>query len=118
MLLICCGIAFGIGVIGFGLAPNYLAALLIIVILGFATNGFMVLTSSRSMVISDDSYHGRVQSLMQLAWAGFGIAAAPLGAAAEIIGLRLTIVIMGLATVVVVGLYALSLLSSVVRTTE
>ena len=118
MLLVYCGIAFGIGVIAFGLAPNYLAALLIIVVLGFATNGFMVLTSSRSMVISDDSYHGRVQSLMQLAWAGFGIAAAPLGAAAEIIGLRLTIVIMGVVTVVVVGLYGISRPSTAVQTSE
>ena len=118
MLLVCCGIAFGVGVIGFGLAPNYLAAWLIIVVLGFATNGFMVLTSSRSMVISEDSYHGRVQSLMQLAWAGFGIAAAPLGAAAEIIGLRLTIVIMGVVTVVVVGLYGISRPSTAVQTSE
>ena len=118
MLLVCCGIAFGVGVIAFGLAPNYLAALLIIVVLGFATNGFMVLTSSRSMVISEDSYHGRVQSLMQLAWAGFGIAAAPLGAAAEIIGLRLTIVIMGVVTVVVVGLYGISRPSTAVQTSE
>jgi len=69
-------------------------------------------------VISEPSYHGRVQSLMQLAWAGFGIAAAPLGAAAEIIGLRLTIVIMGVATVVVVGLYGVSLLSTAAQTTE
>ena len=118
MLLVCCGIAFGVGVIAFGLAPNSLAALLIIVVLGFATNCFMVLTSSRSMVISEDSYHGRVQSLMQLAWAGFGIAAAPLGAAAEIIGLRLTIVIMGVVTVVVVGLYGISRSSTAVQTSE
>ena len=69
------------------------------------SNGFMVLTSSRSLAISEPSHHGRVQSLMQLAFAGFGIAAAPLGALAEVIGLRATIVAMGLATFVAVAIY-------------
>ena len=113
-LMVFCGLAFGVGVVLFGLAQNYLLALAIIGVLGLATNGFMVLTSSRSMAISDPSHHGRVQSLMQLAWAGFGIAAAPLGAVAEIIGLRQTIVGMGLVTFVVVALYATTVLDDVV----
>jgi|TARA_Y100000590_G_scaffold255183_1_gene286495 MFS family permease len=104
-LLIYCGLAFGISVIIFGVAPNYLLALPVVVVLGLATNGFMVLTSSRSMVLSEPSHHGRVQSLMQLAFAGFGIAAAPLGALAEIVGLRATIVAMGLITLCAVSIY-------------
>lgn len=104
-LLVVCGLAFGVFVVLFGLAPNYLLALLVVVVLGLATNGFMVLTSSRSLAISEPSHHGRVQSLMQLAFAGFGIAAAPLGALAEVIGLRATIVAMGLATFVAVAIY-------------
>ena len=108
-LMIGCGLAFGLGVVCFGLARNYLLALLIIAVLGLSTNGFMVLTSSRSMAISSPSHHGRVQSLMQLAWAGFGIAAAPLGALAEIIGLRVTIVAMGIVTFCVVSLYGSTL---------
>ena len=35
-LLVCWGIAFGVGVVLFGLAPNYLLAVLIVVVLGFA----------------------------------------------------------------------------------
>ena len=104
-LLICCGLVFGISVVLFGLAPNYLLALLVVIVLGLATNGFMVLTTSRSMAISEPSHHGRVQSLMQLAFAGFGIAAAPLGALAEMVGLRATIVVMGLVTICVVATY-------------
>ena len=42
---------------------------------------------------------------MQLAFAGFGIAAAPLGALAEMVGLRATIVVMGLVTICVVATY-------------
>ena len=70
------------------------------------------------MVISEDSHHGRVQSLMQLAWAGFGIAAAPLGAIAEVVGLRPTIVFMGAITFLVVALYGISLPGIFVRTTK
>lgn len=112
-LLICCGLVFGISVVLFGLAPNYLLALLVVVVLGLATNGFMVLTTSRSMAISEPSHHGRVQSLMQLAFAGFGIAAAPLGALAEMVGLRATIVAMGLVTFCVVAIYGVVLSRSV-----
>ncbi len=112
-LLICCGLVFGISVVLFGLAPNYLLALLAVVVLGLATNGFMVLTTSRSMTISEPSHHGRVQSLMQLAFAGFGIAAAPLGALAEMVGLRATIVAMGLVTFCVVAIYGVVLSRSV-----
>ena len=42
---------------------------------------------------------------MQLSWAGFGIAAAPLGALAEVIGLRVTIVLMGIVTLLAVATY-------------
>jgi hypothetical protein len=55
---------------------------------------------------------------MQLAWAGFGIAAAPIGAVAEIVGLRPTIVSMGVITFSVVVLYGTSLSGVFVRTAE
>ena len=116
--MICCGLVFGISVVLFGLAPNYLLALLVVVVLGLATNGFMVLTTSRSMAISEPSHHGRVQSLMQLGFAGFGIAAAPLGALAEVVGLRATIVVMGLVTFCVVAIYGVVLSRSVVADSQ
>ena len=55
---------------------------------------------------------------MQLAWAGFGIAAAPLGAVAEIVGLRPTIVFMGIITFLVVVLYGISSSGILVRATK
>ena len=55
--------------------------------------------------MADDSHQGRVQSLMQLSFAGFGIAAAPLGLLAEAIGLRQAIGVMGGVALVVSGIY-------------
>jgi NADH:ubiquinone oxidoreductase subunit 6 (subunit J) len=48
--------------------------------------------------MTSDTHQGRVQSLMMLSFAGFGIAAAPLGLLAEAIGLRSAIVAMGAIT--------------------
>ena len=89
------GFGFGIGVIGVGLAGSFWVAFAIICAIGAATTIFQSLSSTLAMAMTDDSHQGRVQSLMQLSFAGFGIAALPLGALAELIGLRPTIVIMG-----------------------
>ena len=57
--------------------------------------------------MSEDSHQGRVQSLLMLSFAGFGIAAAPLGFLAELVGLRLAMVLMGVMALVGLGLYVL-----------
>jgi MFS family permease len=89
------GFGFGVGVMGVGLAGSFWVAFGIICAVGAATTIFQSLSSTLAMAMTDDSHQGRVQSLMQLSFAGFGIAALPLGALAEVIGLRPTIVIMG-----------------------
>ncbi|MGI9611957.1 MAG: MFS transporter [Acidimicrobiales bacterium] len=89
------GFGFGIGVVGVGLAGSFWVAFAIICAIGAATTIFQSLSSTLAMAMSDDGHQGRVQSLMQLSFAGFGIAALPLGALAEVIGLRPTIVVMG-----------------------
>ena len=63
-------------------------------------------TTNQSLLLSIGSfeYHGRIQSLVMLGFSGFGIAALPIGAVADAIGLRTTFAVMG----VVVG--AISLL--------
>ncbi len=45
--------------------------------------------------MADDAYQGRVQSIMQLSFAAFGMVALPLGVLAEAITLRWTIAVMG-----------------------
>jgi len=65
------------------------------------------LSNTLALNMADESHHGRVQSLLMLSFAGFGIAAAPLGLLAEWIGLRPTIMLMGLATLAAVIVYAM-----------
>ncbi len=99
------GMMFGVGVIGFGLAPNFWVAFAIIAFVGSANTVYQTLSNTLALSLADDSHQGRVQSLMQLSFAGFGIAAAPLGLLAEVTSLRLAIVLMGTVTLIMALIY-------------
>jgi MFS family permease len=106
-LMVGSGIVFGVGVIALGLSPVYLLGVAIVVLVGAGTTGYQSLSNTIALNMTDDSHQGRVQSLMMLSFAGFGIAAAPLGFVAEAIGLRQTIGLMGAVTLATVVAYAL-----------
>jgi MFS family permease len=89
------GACFGLLVMALGLAPGFWAAFGVICFVGAAVTVFQSLSNTLALAMADDEHQGRVQSLMQLSFAGFGIAALPLGGLAEWIGLRSTIVVMG-----------------------
>ncbi len=89
------GVLFGVMVMGLGLAPQFLVAVVVAVIAGAATTTFQTLSNTLALRESNAEFQGRVQSIMQLGFAGFGMSALPLGVLAEQIGLRPTLVIMG-----------------------
>ena len=105
-LMVVSGVVFGAGVIVFGLAPVFFLAFAVIVFVGAGTTGYQSMSNSIALNMTDDTHQGRVQSLMMLSFAGFGIAAAPLGLLAEVIGLRSAIVLMGAVTLTTVTVYA------------
>ncbi|MEZ5377697.1 MAG: MFS transporter [Acidimicrobiales bacterium] len=107
LMMICSGFGFGIGVMLLGLAPNLAVAMLITAGIGVMTNAYQSLSNTLALAMSDETHQGRVQSLMQLSFAGFGMAAAPLGILAEAIGLRQTLGVMGLVAVASMGAYVL-----------
>lgn len=96
--------AFGGAVLVLGITPNIVLALFVVLFAGGANAGFQALNNSLVLLRSDDEYHGRVQSLLMLGFSAFGIFAAPLGALADVIGLRTTLVGMGVTTIVAVAL--------------
>jgi MFS family permease len=106
-LMVVSGMVFGASVIALGLSPLFGMGVVIVAFIGAGTTGYQSLSNSIALNMTGDTHQGRVQSLMMLSFAGFGIAAAPLGLVAEAIGLRSAIVLMGavtLATVVGYGL--------------
>jgi len=89
------GVGFGGFVILLGLAPSFWSAFAVVFFIGAFTTTYQSLSNTLALQMSDNLHQGRVQSLMQLSFAGFGIASAPLGILAEAIGLRQAFMVMG-----------------------
>ncbi|RLE24709.1 MAG: hypothetical protein DRJ50_04275 [Actinobacteria bacterium] len=106
-LMVFSGAVFGGGVIALGISSQFFVAFAVVAVVGAGTTGYQSLSNTLALNMADESHHGRVQSLMMLSFAGFGIAAAPLGLLAEWIGLRPAIMLMGLAALSAVAVYAL-----------
>lgn len=93
------GVAFGVALVALAVAPSYLASVPAIAAVGAASAGFQAMNNSLVLALSELEFHGRVQSLMMLSFSGFGMAALPLGALADRIGLRETLGVMGLTVI-------------------
>lgn len=102
------GLVFGAGVAVLGFAPNFAAGIVAIVVIGAASSSFQSLNNSLVLDQTDLAYHGRVQSLMMLSFSGFGMMALPLGAVADAVGLRTTLLGMGGAAMLAVAASALA----------
>ena len=99
------GFMFGVMLIALAIAPSYLLAVVVVAGVGAASAGFQAMNNSLVLTLSELEYHGRVQSLMMLSFSGFGMAALPLGALADRVGLRETIAGMGATVVLAMFVY-------------
>ena len=98
---------FSLGVVAAGVAvlaitPNHLVALPVLFFLGGAATTFQTANMSMSLILAEPVYHGRVQSLVMIAFSAQSLVAFPLGALADQIGLREMHGYMAAATVLVV----------------
>ena len=118
------GVAFAVTLVVFAFAPSFPMALLAILFVGFFASGFQSLNSALTMTLAEKHYYGRVQALMGLNWSLFGILSLPFGVLADAIGIRTTLALMGMATLVcLAGIQFLARMLGVerevrVRTTE
>ncbi len=108
-------IAFGAFVVLLGVTPTIEAALLVVLLTGAANAAFQALNNSLVLLRAEEQYHGRVQSLQMLGFSAFGIFAAPLGAVADVIGLRTTLIVMGCFSMAAVIVLHLVILRTVPR---
>jgi MFS family permease len=105
-VLIVAGTIFGAALSALAVAPVFPVAVGALVVLGGAMLAFQTTNQSMLIARSDMEFHGRIQGLMMLGWGAFGVAALPLGVVADAVGLRWTLGAMGLAVVLVMGLFA------------
>jgi predicted MFS family arabinose efflux permease len=90
------GAVFGGGVMVLAVSPTFWIAVAVVVIIGGGTTGYQSLSNVIALSLTEPSHQGRVQSLLQLSFAGFGIAALPLGLLAEAVGRRQAMMFMGI----------------------
>jgi MFS family permease len=99
------GFGFGVGLMFLSMAPGFPVAMLAMILLGMSATGFQALNNTLALSYAEPEFHGRVQGLLMMSFGAFGIAALPLGAIADVIGIRQTIWGMGLIAVAVMTGY-------------
>lgn len=107
-VMVITGSIFAGGVVALAVSPSYWVAIVVVVIIGGGTTGYQSLSNSIALSLTEPSHQGRVQSLLQLSFAGFGIAALPLGLLAEAIGRREAMAVMGSIATLAIVVYTLS----------
>jgi len=88
-----------------GVAPSFYLALAVAVPLGAGMLVFQTATQALLMQRSEQRFHARVQSLVMLSVAGYGLVALPLGMVADLVGVRSTLAGMGLVVLLVISVF-------------
>ena len=96
-------VAFGVSLTVFAVMPNLYAALAAMAVVGATSSLFQALNNSLLLTMTPVEYHGRVQSLLMLSFSGFAIAALPIGIIADTVGIRATLVGMGILVLAVMA---------------
>ena len=96
-------VGFGVSLAMFAVMPNFYAALAVMAVVGATSSVFQALNNSLLLTSTPVEYHGRVQSLLMLSFSGFAIAALPIGIVADAVGIRATLVGLGILVLAVMG---------------
>jgi MFS family permease len=102
LLQLILGVAFGLALVGFALAPVFLVAVAMLVLVGFASSAYTTLNSTLIMSNTEPRLYGRVMSVYLLTFAVMPLAAVPMAWLADQIGGRATIAAAGLIVALVV----------------
>jgi hypothetical protein len=103
------GLGFGLLLVLFGLAPDFLSATVLMFVLGAVSAAFIALNNAVILSETDRAYFGRVVAVYGMTFAVMPIAALPLAWLSDVIGARPAVVAEGVVlTLVVLGVMALS----------
>lgn len=112
------GVAFGITLVIFALATNFILSLIMLGIVGFFSQGY--LTINRMLVIqrTERALYGRVMSVYMMTWSLVPLAMLPIGVLVDWFGVSVTVAVSGVLLSVVVSAVALSFSSVYLRKQE
>jgi MFS family permease len=100
-LMLGSAVMLGISLAFLAWAPNYVAALIVMLGVGAGGGVFQMLNNSLVMQECEPQFFGRVMSLTMMAWGFNGLAGLPFGILADGLGERQTLAIMGVLVLVV-----------------
>jgi MFS family permease len=102
------GLAFGVGLILFGAAPNVWLGLLALFFVGFVSNAYWSLNSTLVLSSSSAEYYGRVMSVYMVSWAVMPFFAFPETAISDAVGVQWLVA--GVGVVLIAALLAIMVL--------
>lgn len=95
LVLTICNVLFAASLIGLSVAPSFAVVAVVVLFLGAGASGFQMLNNAIALRAADIAYMGRVASLTTMAFSLSGLAAFPIGAAADHWGQRPVLAAMG-----------------------
>jgi MFS family permease len=110
-ILLTAGFVMALGFVLLSRAPSYGAAIAAAIPLGIGRSAFMLVDNSLLMSNAEPAYHGRVMSLAMMGFGSQALLAPVWGALADTVGVRMTLLIVGLAAATVTTLIGLSWLA-------
>ena len=103
LLLMASGVVFGLALILFANVPYLAPVLLLLVVVGAASNACMVSTNCLLQVHSDERMRGRVMSVYMMIWGLMPLGTLPAGALADRSGVPLVVTLQGVLLAAVFG---------------
>jgi MFS family permease len=97
------GVVFGLGLVGFGVAPTFWAGAALLVVVGFASAAYTALNSTLIMSNTEPRLYGRVMSVWLLTFGLVPMATIPAAWLADLLGAPLTVVAAGALVALFVG---------------
>jgi MFS family permease len=108
------GLAFGLSLLAFAMVPTFVLALLVLLVLGGASAGYMALNNTLVMEATPPEYYGRVMSVYMMTFSLMPLASVPFAALADAFGARPTLAAAG--ALLALTIAAIAFANRVVRT--
>ena len=103
-ILLVSGVGFGLSLSLFAVTGSYIAGLVLLAVVGFASQVFLTMNKTMMMLASDRAYYGRVMSIYMMGFSLTPVALLPMGIGVDTLGAPTTIAAAGVAIIAVIAL--------------
>jgi MFS family permease len=90
-LQLACGVGFGVTLVLLGASGMFGLALLALAFIGMSSQGYLSLNNTMVLGSTQPAFHGRVMSVYMMSWSLMPVAALPMAALADIVGVQATV---------------------------